>query len=196
MRDAVDALFAIAALAVAIGLLPPGVPVRRFAVAAVIIIVAFAGWRAWSRTAGSSTHEQATAPACGASLARDPAPAVGALDDVRTAGAPAPLANGAALSSADDVVFSGWLAGFAGNAPGDSACVTVDGVVDARSTGRYGLPRPDVARALASPALLSSGFAIHLAAASLRRSVHRFGVVVVSGGKYRALPKTIAFEVR
>jgi hypothetical protein len=94
--------------------------------------------------------------------------------------------------------LSGWIGDPVRLGPGSGVFVLLDGKVRAAAPARYGLDRPDVARAFANANLLWSGFELVFQPAPDRvaSGLHYLQVILVSSDRQRAyvLPRRIALS--
>jgi hypothetical protein len=93
------------------------------------------------------------------------------------------------------LVARGWAVDDAAHLPGKAVIVRVDGA--APIIGRYGIDRPDVAKALDAPALAKSGFEASIPTAGLSVGQHELSFEIenaAGSGKYR-VPKRIEFVI-
>jgi hypothetical protein len=118
----------------------------------------------------------------------------GALDVIRSDELGAPVVrDGARIPVDEGLALTGWAVGPAGGATARAACILVDGRI-VRQTARYGGIRRDVAAALGTPAATASGYAIDLAAGTLRPGPHVLRIAVVdAAGRYTVVP--LAFHL-
>jgi hypothetical protein len=104
----------------------------------------------------------------------------GNLDGARTQHPAGTRTSTIRLQSSDELVLNGWATESDSSRTAQSVCPVVDGTIVHGARVTYGSPRPDVAAALANPALTASGFEIDVPARQISPGRHRVQAAAVS----------------